>query len=169
MHKLGHPHALMHARVRAFRQCGFPNRATSTHCLMRPYTALPTPIPAPRCTEAESRMEQSRVRWQWHPSHAMNNQWTPSGAYNRGAQLQSFTPGCVSLSLCPTHCLSLFHRLSHLLSHPPFPTFPTDVNHYAATVSLSLIISSLSPSTWLCPVLPSHHPSPCSSVAPVTG
>lgn len=77
----------------------FQNPATFTYCLSQSYTAHPTPNSAPRCTEAESRMEQSCARWQWHPSHAMNNQWTPSGAYNRGAQLQSLTPGCLSLLL----------------------------------------------------------------------
>ncbi len=73
------------------------------------------------------------VRWQWHPSHAMNNQWTPSGAYNRGAQLQSFTPGCLSRSLslslppslCPTHRLSLYFRLCSLA----LPLFPHILPH----------------------------------------
>ena len=138
MHKLGRPHVLTSVYVcvcvcvRAAMHS--PNLRTSTYCLTQPYrAALPSPISAPRCTEAESRMEQSRVRWQWHPSHAMNNQWTPSGAYNRGAQLQSFTPGCLSLSLSLSrsvpHTVSHFLALlSHLFSRPPFPTFfPTHI------------------------------------------
>lgn len=90
MHNLGHAHIFTavwrYARVRGFK-IQFP--VTFTCCLLQSYTAVP-PFSAPRCTEAESRMEQNCVWWQWHPSHAMNNQWTPSGAYNRGAQLQSF-------------------------------------------------------------------------------
>lgn len=120
-----------------------PNHATSTCCLMQPYTALPAPISALRCTEAESRMEQSRVRWQWHPSHAMNNQWTPSGAYNRGAQLQSFSPGCLSQFTPLT--VSQFFTCSLAFLTPLFP--------HIFTQSLSHCLFNLHPR----PVL---HPSP---------
>lgn len=84
----------------------------------------------------QSRMEQSRVRWQWHPSHAMNNQWTPSGAYNRGAQLQSFTPGWLSLSIPHTvsHFFTIYLTCSLTL---PFPLFP----HILPLHSYSLVFS----------------------------
>lgn len=110
---------------------------------MQPYTALPAPISALRCTEAESRMEQSRVRWQWHPSHAMNNQWTPSGAYNRGAQLQSFSPGCLSQFTPLT--VSQFFTCSLAFLSPLFP--------HIFTQSLFHCLFNLHPR----PVL---HPSP---------
>lgn len=125
----------------------------------------PPPISAPRCTEAQSRMEQSCVRWQWHPSHAMNNQWTPSGAYNRGAQLQSLTPVCLSLPNSQSLTFGQFL--------PPVPSlflshFSHTYYHYTASVLLCLIISCFSPSTSLCPVYPHHH-SACSSLASLTG
>lgn len=143
--------------------CVFQNPAASTHCLTQSYTATPTPyISAPRCTEAESRMEQSRVRWQWHPSHAMNNQWTPSGAYNRGALLQSFTPRCLSLSFS----LSLFLALSVTLSSSLSPVLSPSLSlhfshtyyHYTATAGRSLIISSSSFSVYIS--LPCSAPPP---------
>ncbi len=151
----------------------FKNPATSPHCLTQAYTALPTLVSAPRCTEAESRMEQSRVRWQWHPSHAMNNQWTPSGAYNRGAQLQSFTPGWLSLPLS----LSVPHTVSHFFTAsltcsltPPFPLFPhiLPLHSYCLASSHRLavffsIYISIPPPT------PPHRHSPLSSVASVAG
>lgn len=131
MHELEHSHtyACMCVAFRDTDAVSKLNPTTSTHCLMQPYTDLPTPISAPRCTEAESRMEQSRVRWQWHPSHAMNNQWTPSGAYNRGAQLQSFTPGWLSLALSLSSSYTLSLTFSPSLSpvpspFAPFPLFP---------------------------------------------
>lgn len=112
-----------------------------------PYTTLSPPtISAPRWTQGECRMKQGCVRWQWHPSHAMNNQWTPSGAYDRGAELQSFTPGPFTSSLSlffsprpylphtlpltfslfniPTHITSTL-LLSHFISHPLFHFFPS--------------------------------------------
>ena len=150
MHKLGRPHVLTSVYVcvcvcvRAAMHS--PNLRTSTYCLTQPYrAALPSPISAPRCTEAESRMEQSRVRWQWHPSHAMNNQWTPSGAYNRGAQLQSFTPGCLSLSLslALSHTLSLTFSPSSLtcsLALPFLLFFPHILPRHSRRLAFSLII-----------------------------
>lgn len=108
--------------------CSFQTTATS---------ALNTPSSAPRCTEAESRMEQSYVQWQWHPSHAMNNQWTPSGAYNRGAQHQSLSSGWhLSLFLSPSHTVSRFSTTSLTCSLFLFPT------HITATRLLCLIVSS---------------------------
>lgn len=161
MHKLEHPHLCA-----AFRDTmiQFENPC-NIH--IQPHAALPTPISAPRCTEAESRMEQSRVRWQWHPSHAMNNQWTPSGAYNRGAQLQSLTPEC--LSLCPPLCFtfspshspvpspSLSH-FSHMLV--PLRSRCLTFSHHLSIFSLNLHLYAL-----LCPTTTPYAP----PVASMTG
>ena len=148
-----------------------PNPVTATRCLMQPYTTLPTPIPAPRCTEAESRMEQSRVRWQWHSSHAMNNQWTPSGAYNRGAQLQSFTAGWLAPSLPPrpTHCLTFSPSPSPIVQ-PFLSQFSHTNYHHTAPVSYFAHCLSVFFSIYIVvPCSDPHHRSQCSSVASLTG
>lgn len=131
----------------------FQNPATFTYSLSKSYIAPPPSLP-PRCTEAQSRMEQGCVRWQWHPSHAMNNQWTPSGAYNRGAQLQSCSLLCLSLSL--THSLSLLGNFSHL-----FPRFSHTYYHYAVLsrfVSSSLVFLHLLLSALSTPTTTPHAP-----------
>lgn len=121
----------------------------SRHSLMQPCTALPSPIPAPGCTEAESSVEPSRVWWQWHPSHAMNNQWTPSGAYNGGAPLQSLYSLFVPHSLlhhCPSPALSPFT--------PTSPTRTVLMLHNCSLTFLFLMSLSSSTSASLRPVTP---------------
>lgn len=108
----------------------------------------PTPLFAPRCTEAKHRMEQSCVWWQWHPSHAMNNQWTPSGAYNRGAQHQSFTPRW--LCLPPSESLTCT-TFPHILICPSSNSF-----------SELIVSSSVS-----MPYPPLHLRGPCGSIVMV--
>lgn len=118
-----------------------------------PYTTLSPPtISAPRWTQGECRMKQGCVRWQWHPSHTMNNQWTPSGAYDRGAELQSFTPGPFTSSL------SLFLSTSLLAPHTASHFFTIQYSHtyyqYTTTVSFHLTSPlSFFPSTSHCPFL----------------